>query len=206
MNKVPPAIFSPKPIEIVLLLDLELFLNIFSALPNGFFNDQGLSIYWNDVELITEPYNKIEKHYYCGKDLLQFPECKGRMYTILCVDLSDAILCDIYSDGEVVKLFSEESTVPKKQGQGGQSQPRFQATRDNEIVYWFKKINQLLMQYDREIILSIQYHHLNRFMSYMHEYNRVKIVRDIRGEYSGLAGVYDCLNRLEGEKQKKKST
>ena len=161
-----------------------------------------MSFYWNDEELVTEPYNKIEKHYYCGRDLLQFPEGKTLMYTILCVDLSEGFLADVFSDGEIVKLWSDESTVPKKQGQGGQSQPRFHASRDNEIVAWFKKIDRILMDYDRDIVLSINFMHYNRFMSYLHTYNVAKIKQHVRGEYSGLNGVYDCINRLEKDKKK----
>lgn len=122
------------------------------------------------------------------------------MYTILVVDLSECYFADVFSDGEIVKIFEDNSTVPNKQGSGGQSQPRFQATRENEIVAWFKKINRMLMEYDREIILSINWMHYNRFMDYMHTYNKAKIKQHIRGEYSGLCGIHDTINRIEREK------
>jgi len=125
------------------------------------------------------------------------------MYTILVVDLDECYMADVFSDGEIVKLFADTSTVPKKQAQGGQSQPRFQATRENEMVAWFKTINRALMEYDREIILSIQWMHYNRFIAQMHTYNAAKIKRHIRGEYSGLCGVHDTINRLERENIRK---
>jgi len=127
------------------------------------------------------------------------------MYTILCVDLDEAILADVFSDGEVVKLYADTSMVPKKQGQGGQSQPRYQANRSNEIVHWFKGINEVLKQYDRQITLSIQWMHYKKFLSYLNTYNQAKIIQQISGEYSGLCGVYDCINRLENSKRKPKS-
>lgn len=178
------------------LLDLDLLLNIFSVNQNI----SGISLYWNDEELIIEPYDRIEKHYYCGKSLLQFKEGKTLMYSILVVDLSECYFADVFSDGEIKKLFSDDSTVPNKQGSGGQSQPRFQATRHNEIVAWFKKIDRMLMEYDRQVILSINWIHYNRFMEYMHTYNKMKIVQHIRGEYSGLCGIYDTINRLDNRK------
>jgi len=182
-------------------MDLELFLDIFSGLPQGYFQEQGLSLYWNDKELETAPYNKIEKHYYCGRELLQFTEGKTLMYCILVVDLDECYLADVFSDGEVVKLYADTSMVPKKQGQGGQSQPRFQANRANEIVHWFKGINEVLKMYDRQIVLGINWIHYKKFLSYLNTYNQAKVVQQISAEYSGLAGVYDVINRLERAKQ-----
>ena len=134
--------------------------------------------------------------------MLQFPEGKTLIYTILCVDLDECYLADIYSDGEIVKLYADTSQVPKKQGQGGQSQPRYQANRANEIVHWFKNINEILKQYNREIVLAINWIHYNKFMSYMNTYNAQKIVKQISAEYSGLPGIYDTINRLESTKSK----
>lgn len=122
------------------------------------------------------------------------------MYCILVVDLDECYLADIYSDGEVVKLYADTSQVPKKQGQGGQSQPRYQANRSNEIVHWFKAINEVLKQYDRQIILAINHIHNNRFISYLSTYNKQKIMQQISNEYGGLAGVYDTINRIEQQK------
>jgi len=184
-------------------MDLDLFLNIFSNLPNGFFNEQGISIYWNDADLTTESYNKIEKHYYCGRELLQFTEGKTLMYCILVIDLDECYLADVFSDGEVVKLFADTSMVPKKQGQGGQSQPRFQANRSNEIVHWFKSINEVLKIYDRDITLGINHVYEKKFISYLSTYNKAKIQKTISNEYSGLAGIYDTVNRLEYARKKK---
>ena len=158
-------------------------------------------MYWNDEELTTEPYNKIEKHYYCGKELLQFTEGKTLMYCILVIDLDEAYLADVFSDGEVVKLYSDTSMVPKKQGQGGQSQPRYQANRANEIVHWFKEINETLKQYEGPIILGCNWIHYKKFLSYLNTYNQEKIVQQISAEYSGLCGIYDVINRIERAKK-----
>jgi len=105
------------------------------------------------------------------------------------LDLDECYFADVYSDGEIVKLFEDNSTVPHKMGVGGQSANRFASIRQNEIVHWFKNINEKLKQYDREIIVSCSWPYYNRFLSYLNTYNKAKIVRQISGEYSGLAGV-----------------
>ena len=127
------------------------------------------------------------------------------MYCILVIDLDECYMADIFSDGEVIKLFAETSMVSKKQGQGGQSQPRYQANRNNEIVQWFKKINEILKEYDRQIILGCNWIHYNRFLDYLNTYNKAKILRQISAEYSGLCGIYDVINRIEREKSIKHS-
>jgi peptide subunit release factor 1 (eRF1) len=126
------------------------------------------------------------------------------MYCILVIDLDECYLADVFSDGEVVKLFADTSMVPKKQGQGGQSQPRYQANRSNEIVHWFKSINEVLKQYDRQIILGINWIHYKKFLGYLNTYNREKIAQQISAEYCGLAGIYDVINRLENAKRQKR--
>lgn len=124
------------------------------------------------------------------------------MYCILVVDLDECYLADVFSDGEIVKLYADTSMVPKKQCQGGQSQPRYQANRANAIVHWFKGINEILKQYDREITLACNWIHYSKFMDYLSTYNKQKIVQQISAEYSGLTGVYDVINRLEYAKTK----
>jgi peptide subunit release factor 1 (eRF1) len=124
------------------------------------------------------------------------------MYCILVIDLDECYLADVYSDGEIVKLYADTSMVPKKQGQGGQSQPRYQANRSNEIVHWFKNINEALKQYDRQIILGINWIHYKKFLSYLSTYNSAKIVQQVSIEYTGLTGVYDCISRIESQKKK----
>ena len=159
-----------------------------------------MSLYWNDVELITEPYDKIEKHYYCGKSLLQFKEGKTRMYTILIVSTDEVILCDVFSDGEIVKLYSDTSIVPHKMRPGGQSAHRFAQNRENAIVQWYKEINEKLKEYDREILLGINWINYKKFLSYLSTYNQAKIKEQISNEYDGLPGVYDMINRIERSK------
>ena len=122
------------------------------------------------------------------------------MYSLLVLSLDQGYFADVYSDGEIVKLWSDTSQVPKKQGQGGQSQPRYQANRANEIVHWFKGINEVLKQYDRQIILGINWIHYSKFMDYLSTYNKAKIIQQVPIEYDGLTGIYDLINRIERQK------
>jgi peptide subunit release factor 1 (eRF1) len=80
------------------------------------------------------------------------------MYTVLLVDLDDCICADIYSDGEIKVLFQEHSCVPHKMKAGGQSAPRFQRERDNQITLWYKRINEYLKNVDSDnIMLGINF-------------------------------------------------
>ena len=119
------------------------------------------------------------------------------MYSILVIDLDECYFADVFSDAEVVKLFNDTSMVQHKMGVGGQSAHRFAQNRQNEIVHWFKKVNEMLKQYDRKIILGINHVYEKRFIGYLHTYNKAKIVKVISNEYSGIEGIYDTINRLE---------
>jgi peptide subunit release factor 1 (eRF1) len=104
-------------------------------------------------------------------------------------------------DGEIIKLYSDESMVPKKQGSGGQSALRFQRNRDLAIIEWYKKINQYLLHCEKQnIIVGMNYINWSTFQNYLHTYTAKKIARRISCEYSGICGIYDCINRLEKEK------
>lgn len=123
------------------------------------------------------------------------------MYCILVVDLDECYCADVYSDGEVNKLFTDVSLVPHKMGVGGQSAHRFAQIRQNEIVLWFKSINEMLKTVnDKDIILGINHVYERRFLSYLNTYNKNKISKIISNEYSGLEGIYDTINRLENDK------
>jgi len=126
------------------------------------------------------------------------------MYCILVVDTQQVYFADVFSDGEIVKLFEDTSMVPGKMKPGGQSAHRFSQNRKNAIVLWFKEINEVLKQYDREIILGINWIYYNQFISYLSTYNKAKIKQQVSAEYSGLPGIYDIVNRIEKEKSMRK--
>lgn len=161
----------------------------------------GISIYWNDYELTIEPYRQIKKHYFCGKELLKFPDTKSIVYTILVVDYSECYCANVYSDGEIVKLFGDTSDVPNKHKKGGQSAQRFQRAREGEIKKWFKDINQWMKGVQSEnIILGISSIYYNRFKNHLSTYNQNKIKTNISTGYSGLTGIYDMINTIEKDK------
>lgn len=158
-------------------------------------------MYWDDENLTVEPYRQIKKHYYCGRELLRFPDTKSVMYTILVVDYSECYCADVYSDGEIKKLFGDTSLVPNKHKKGGQSAARFQRLRDGEIKQWFKDINEWMKKVDREIIIGISSIYFSTFEKHLSTENSKKLKRRISTGYSGLTGIYDAVNFLEREKQ-----
>jgi len=157
-------------------------------------------LYWNNEELTVEPYARKTKHYYCGKELLKFDNIRTRIYTLLIVDLDECYCADVYTDGEIVKRFSEHSAVPHKMKKGGQSAARFARIRDSEITLWFKRVNEYLKKIDSEIYLGINFMYKRRFLSYLSTYNKEKIKEIHKNEYNGLTGIYQFISKLESDK------
>lgn len=165
------------------------------------YDGSGVSIYWNDDKLSIESYERKTKHYYCGKDLLNFDTHRTKIYTLLVVDLDDVYCADVYTDAEIVKRFEEHSAVPHKMKKGGQSAKRFSQIRDNEITLWFKRIDEYLKKIDTEVYLGINFVYKKRFLKILSTYNEAKIKEIHKNEYSGLTGIYQFINKLEGDKK-----
>jgi len=161
-------------------------------------DENGVSLYWNDVDLTVEPYDSIKKHYHCGKQLDIYDNSKKTaVYTILSIDLDEAMFSQVMSDGEIKTLFQKTSTVPHKMGVGGQSAVRFAKIRDGEITLWFKRVNEALKEFQGNITLDMNPIHQRRFMKTLHTYNQAKIVRHINSGYSGMCGVYQAIKLLQ---------
>lgn len=115
--------------------------------------------------------------------------------------MDEAYCANIYSDGEIEKVFHLHSEVPHKMKVGGQSAKRFSKIRENEIVHWYKRLNEHLMRVNGPLYVSISFVHKKRFQSFMHQYVKEKIKRYDKNEYSGLTGIYQYLSLIESEKQ-----
>lgn len=160
----------------------------------------GISLYWDDQELTVEHYERKQKHYFCGKELLRFSGERSKLYTLITIDFDESYCVDVYSDGEIKKVFQMHSEIPKKHRCGGQSAARFSRIRDNEIVLWYKRLNKALMDVEGPLSVSINFVYKKQFESYLHNYVKEKICRYDKNEYSGLTGIYQYINMLEGEK------
>lgn len=161
---------------------------------------EGISLYWNDEELIVEDYNKKQKHYFCGKELLRFPETKTIIYQILSVDYSECAFGRVYSDGEIEVLFKDTSLVSSKQDAGGQSAKRYQMNRQNEIVQWFKEINERLKSIEGNFYVGMSGIYYKRFFDLLSTYNQQKVIGRKSCEYAGVTGIYQMVRLLESEK------
>ncbi len=119
------------------------------------------------------------------------------IYTILVIDFNECCCANVYSNGEIKTLFSLRSEVPKKHKKGGQSAARFSRIRENEIVSWFKRINEYLKPVTNQIHLGISSIYYKRFYRYLNTYNKEKILEVTSTEYTNLSGVYQYINKLE---------
>jgi len=157
-------------------------------------------LYWNDEELVVEPYHKKQKQYYCGKELLRFSGNRSKVYTICIVDLTECVLADVYSDAEIVKRIDISANIDRPHKTGGQSAQRFARIRENQITQYFKRINEHMKKVDGEIYLGISFVYKKRFLNKLNTYNLNKIKRINKTEYGGMTGIYQFINKLEIEK------
>ena len=161
---------------------------------------QGISLYWNDEQLIVEEYKRKQKYYFCGKELLRFSETKTIVYQILSVDYAECAFGRVYSDGEIEIIFKDTSLVPNKQDSGGQSAKRYQQNRQNEIIQWFKEINEKLKNVEGKFYVGMSSIYFKRFFDLLSTYNHQKIIERKSCEYSGITGIYQMVRLLEKEK------
>ena len=157
----------------------------------------GISVYWNDEELIVEKYNRKTKHYFCGRELLTFKKDKHKLYNVLVVDVNDCCCAEVYSDYSLNILFQKHSVVPNKHKKGGQSAARFSRIRDNEITQWYKKIDDYLKSVDGEIRLGINSIYKKRFIDTLSTYNQNKITLTTSTEYADISGIYQYINKVK---------
>lgn len=159
-------------------------------------------MFWDDYKLTIEKYELKQKRYFCGKELLKFPHTKSIIYKVLLIDYSEMCCANIYSDAEIEVLFKDTSYIPNHHRKGGQSAARFGRCRQNEIVQWFKSIDENLKKVEGEIYVGMSSIYYNQFLSYLSTYNRAKIKERVTCEYSGLSGIYQMINILEKHKGK----
>lgn len=150
------------------------------------------------MELVIEQYKGNQKIYHCGRSLIKTPQNNNNVKThALVVDYNDCAFGCIYDNGRVEIIFSEHSYVPGKKRAGGQSAKRYEKNRELAIITWFKKINKMLMsQNDVNIILGISPIYKNKFMKYLHTYNKEKIVKITNTEYSDENGIYQLAKKV----------
>ena len=147
-------------------------------------------MYWDDESFFVEPYERKQKKYHCGKKLLRIEKDKAIKLTILVIDLDEACCANIYTDGDVEKLFHFNSEVPHKHHAGGQSAQRFARIRESAITLYFKKINDKLKNIDVPLKVGINFVYKNRFEESLSTPNKNKIIGYETTEYGGESGVY----------------
>ena len=122
------------------------------------------------------------------------------MYKIISIDYDDAAFAEVYSDGEIIIKWQHHSAVPHKMKVGGQSAKRFRNIRDNEIVLWFKRINEYIKKIDGEIYIGMSKIYYRRFCKHLNTYNKAKIKDRLSCEYAGINGIHQLIKRIEAEK------
>ena len=94
-------------------------------------------------------------------------------------------------------MSSAHSSVPHKHNKGGQSKERFARIRDNEIVHWFKRVNEYLDDVPGPITLAVSCIYKKRVIKYLSSANAAKIVASYSPEYMDSSGVYQFINKIK---------
>jgi len=132
--------------------------------------------------------------------LLRFDGEKTKVYTICIIDLTECIVANIFSDGEINKIVDITAAIDRPHKTGGQSAQRFERIRENQIKEYFKKINEYLKPLSEEIFLGISFVYKKRFMNTLNTYNKAKIKETNKSEYGGMTGIRQYINFLENKK------
>lgn len=155
-----------------------------------------MSLYWNDSELIVEPYERKTQHYHCGKKLLRFEEKLSVAFTLFILDLSECYCARVFSDGTFEKVLSETSFIHSKHRKGGQSASRFQRGRDEAITQWFKKVTAFFDRLEAPIHLVTSFVYKDRVLSHMSNINKAKISKVGKCQYTGEIGAHQYIKQL----------
>jgi len=153
-------------------------------------------LYWNDCELIVEPYNRKTQHYHCGTRLLRFENELSISFTLFILDLKECYCARVFSDGTFEKVLSDRSFIQNKHRKGGQSASRFQRGRDEAITQWFKKVNTFFDKLEAPIHLVTSFVYKDRVLSHMSNTNKSKILRFGKCQYTGETGTYQYIKQL----------
>ncbi len=153
-----------------------------------------MSLYWNDENLLVEPYERKKKKYHCGKTLQKIKKEKKIKFVVVIIDLSECYCANIYDDGEIEKIFQINSNVGNKHQQGGQSAQRFSRIREQQITLYFKRINEKLKDIKNNFIVGINFIYKSRFEGHLSTENKNKLIRFETIEYGGLTGCSQFRN------------
>lgn len=148
-------------------------------------NHTGLSFYWNDEKLIVEPYELNRKRYYCGRELQKITKKKNIKFTVVIVDLTECYCANIYDDGDIEKIFQMTSGVGNKHRQGGQSSQRFSRIREQQIIAYFKRINERLKRLKNNFIIGVNFIHRAKLEHFLSSEVKNNLLRWTTTEYGG---------------------
>jgi len=153
-------------------------------------------MYWDDNDLLVEPYERKKKRYFCGKKIIKPKKDRKIKCVIVIVDLSETYCAKIYDDGDIEKIFSMNPNIPNKQKAGGQSQRRFERGREQKIIHYFKKINEKMDKIQSDFIIGINFIYRQKLEKYLSAENKQKLIKFVPIEYSGLTGVSQYRNKI----------
>lgn len=105
---------------------------------------EGVAIYADEDGVHIEEYNGIQKKYYCGKEFVRPPPKSKETHILLVIDSKEASIG--FTDGETVRVVWTEdwSGVMGKHDAGGQSAQRYERGREQALIAWFRKVQDVL--------------------------------------------------------------
>jgi hypothetical protein len=112
-------------------------------------------------------------------------------------DLKNVLFTKVFDDFSFDICFSQTNFIMSKHHQGGQSSQRFERNRNNEIVKWFKTINELLRNTSGSFKVFCQEFYYRQFYELLTTENQNRITSRESAEFFNEDGVYQLINKLK---------
>jgi len=105
----------------------------------------GIVIFTDGTEIVTNVYDGIHKVYYCGKNykIIKTPENNPTLLVV--VDAKEAAIGETNGD-RINVLWDDESGIMGKHSMGGWSQARFQRGHEEQVKYWLREIRDKVVE------------------------------------------------------------
>lgn len=134
--------------------------------------------------------------YFCGNKLYDITEKKAS-HTLFLFDLKELTVAEIFEDHSFIVLCRKNSAIGSKHRQGGQSSQRFERERRNQMLRWFKRLNDVLTNINSNVVVGSHEFYKKMFYEQLTTENKKKIQSFFNSEYCDESGIYQYISIIQ---------
>jgi peptide chain release factor subunit 1 len=163
-------------------------------LNNAIEPSPGVAYYSNGDEIVIEQYDGIAKKYHCGKEYLTPPKQDDYDTVLVVIDSYEASI-GLTNGNRIKLLWYDTSLVPNKHHMGGQSQMRFNRSRQESLKRWIRKVADALFQFydNKKIVIGGPGMVKDTLVEELHPYVKSHLVEVKSVGYSNENGLYELM-------------